>query len=98
MAAVSILKRSVPILKKNIFYAPRGTCAGYLSSGAVFLFAGGNKKLARKHQAIFLKIDPDIPAKDPLWHEALKEKAFGVWKERGLKESSLNMFSLGYFS
>jgi peptidoglycan pentaglycine glycine transferase (the first glycine) len=86
VAAVSILKRSVPILKKNIFYAPRGPVLDISHPGLFSFLLEEIKKLARKHQAIFLKIDPDIPAKDPLWHEALKREGFrGVEKGEGFE-------------
>lgn len=62
VAGISILSRRLPVIGKVIFYAPRGP-VGDLTNQEVmdFLFAS-LKKFAREKGAIFLKIDPDIPA------------------------------------
>lgn len=63
-AALSILKRKIPVIGKAIFYAPRGP-VGDIHDHALmdYLFLQA-QILARKEKAIFLKIDPDVPADD----------------------------------
>ncbi|MCR4440652.1 MAG: peptidoglycan bridge formation glycyltransferase FemA/FemB family protein [Peptococcaceae bacterium] len=75
-AAVSILKRRIPLLGKAIFYAPRGPVGDVEDWELMdFLFAEV-KKLASRHRAVFLKIDPDIPAGHRSFGEYLKSRNF----------------------
>lgn len=65
VAAISLLKRHLPFycyLHRSIIYAPRGPIIGAEcdQAGEVF-FWEAVKGLARRHGAIFIKIDPDIP-------------------------------------
>ncbi|MGI6685627.1 MAG: lipid II:glycine glycyltransferase FemX [Bacillota bacterium] len=86
IAAVSILKRSIPVLKKNIFYAPRGPVLDMKEPGLFSFLLGEIKKLAKIHNAVFLKIDPDVSVKDPLWQVALKKEGFrGAEKGEGFE-------------
>ncbi len=75
-AAIGILQRKIPVLGKNIFYAPRGP-VGDVHDGVLMdnLFAEV-KKLAQKRQAIFLKLDPDIPSSDLVFRDYLKKRGF----------------------
>lgn len=86
VAAVSILKRSIPVLKKHIFYAPRGPVLDMSFPGLFSFLLEEMKKLARKHDAIFLKIDPDVPKEDALWRPALEKAGFrGAEKGQGFE-------------
>lgn len=74
--AISILKRRIPVLNKYIFYAPRGPVLDISVPGLFSFLLAEVKKLAQKHQAIFLKVDPDVPAENTLWQEAFKREGF----------------------
>ncbi|MGI6711478.1 MAG: lipid II:glycine glycyltransferase FemX [Bacillota bacterium] len=76
VAAVSILKRRIPVLKKNIFYAPRGPVLNIDNRPLFNFMLFEVKKLAKKHDAVFLKIDPDIPSGDEKWQLAINEAGF----------------------
>lgn len=76
IAAVSILKRTVPLLKKNIFYAPRGPVLNIDDREVLDFLLEEVGNLAQKHNAIFFKIDPDVPADDLRWQEALSDCGF----------------------
>ena len=81
-AAVSLLKRDIPGIKKGIFYAPRGPVLD-IKNHSLFLFLMEQvKSLALKEKVIFLKIDPDIPATDDDFGGLLKKAGF-VSAEKG---------------
>lgn len=76
VASVSLLKRAVPVLKKNIFYAPRGPVLN-IAEPSVFPFLLHEiEVLARAHNALFLKIDPDVPSSHKAWQDALHTAGF----------------------
>ncbi|HWP98386.1 MAG TPA: peptidoglycan bridge formation glycyltransferase FemA/FemB family protein [Syntrophomonadaceae bacterium] len=62
-ASMLILKRRLPLplLKKCIFYSPRGPVVDIESRELCRLLMEGAQRVARDEGAIFLKIDPDIP-------------------------------------
>ena len=64
VAAVSVLKRRLPGLPYSIFYAPRGPAAELEKEEEFSFLLRALRETARKHRAIFLKIDPDLPAED----------------------------------
>ncbi|MFY9175076.1 MAG: peptidoglycan bridge formation glycyltransferase FemA/FemB family protein [Peptococcia bacterium] len=75
-AALSILKRKIPIIKKTIFYAPRGPVGDINNEPLMdFLFAAA-QKIGRQHGAIFLKIDPDVTADNKDFREYLRSRGF----------------------
>lgn len=76
-AGISILKRSIPIPGKSIYYAPRGPVADFNDTEALDFLLKKIKQRAHKDSAIFLKIDPDIPVaeKDPA-ETYLKSRGF----------------------
>ncbi len=65
VAAISLLKRRLPLyryLRRSIVYAPRGPIIGKdCDQAGENYFWESVKSLVRKHGAIFIKIDPDIP-------------------------------------
>ncbi len=69
VAAISILKRRLPLyryLRRSIVYAPRGPIIGKdCDQAGENYFWESVKSLVRKHGAIFIKIDPDIPTAPP---------------------------------
>jgi len=77
IAAISLLKREVPLIKKSILYAPRGPILGSACDqpGEEF-FWREVQKLGRKHQAIFVKIDPAISVDDKQVREKLQKMGF----------------------
>jgi len=75
-AALSILKRRLPVINKTIFYAPRGPVGDIGNWGLMdFLFAEA-KKLGKEHGAIFLKIDPDVPIEHETFIDYLRTREF----------------------
>lgn len=76
LAAITILKRMIPVLKKAIFYAPRGPVADLHNEELLQFIWQEVAKLADKEGAIFLKIDPDVPSSDKIFAEILKKQGF----------------------
>lgn len=76
VAAISILKRTIPGIKKAIFYAPRGPVFDIDNSEVFDFLLAEVKKLAYKHQAIFLKIDPDVSAENKVFRGLLISRGF----------------------
>jgi len=76
IAAISVLKRIIPGLKKAIFYAPRGPVFDIENKEVFDFLLIEVEKLAKEHNAIFLKIDPDIPADNNEFKKLLLAKGF----------------------
>lgn len=76
IAAVSLLKRQLPFHMGSLFYAPRGPVLDMGRDDVWRLLLEGMAALAKRHEAVFLKIDPDIKDGDPLWSKKLKEAGF----------------------
>jgi peptidoglycan pentaglycine glycine transferase (the first glycine) len=75
-AAVTILKRQLPRLKKCIFYAPRGPVCDPADRDALSALIQAAGERAAKEGAILLKVDPPIVAGDPNADESLRELGF----------------------
>ncbi|KUO51235.1 MAG: methicillin resistance protein [Desulfitibacter sp. BRH_c19] len=76
VAAISLLKRDVPGIKKSIFYATRGPVQD-LKDHSLFMFLMDEvKKLALKENVIFLKMDPDVPTSNDNLRDLLKKTGF----------------------
>lgn len=58
--AASLLLKKPLTLGRSIFYAPRGPILDYKDKDLLFFFFSNIKKFAKKHHAIFVKIDPEI--------------------------------------
>ena len=76
VAAISLLKRKLPGGVYSIFYAPRGPVADLRNKTHLDFLWQAVKKLAAKHRAIFLKIDPDVPAADKEFGDYLRSRGF----------------------
>lgn len=60
VAATLLLSKKVPVVKKNMFYAPRGFLIDYSNYEVLEYFTKEIKRFAKEHNAIFIKIDPYI--------------------------------------
>jgi peptidoglycan pentaglycine glycine transferase (the first glycine) len=76
VAGVSVLKRTLPIPGKSIFYIPRGPVIDYKDRAALSFMFRNLIEQARKHGAILIKIDPDLPADDIEVRNNLKSLGF----------------------
>ncbi len=79
--ALSILIRKVPFIKKTIMYAPRGPVCDIHDTETLSNLFQEAKKLAKKHKAYILKIDPDIKKEDKIFEKYIKEYGFKVQNE-----------------
>lgn len=61
IAAALLLAKNVPIVKKKMFYSPRGFLIDYNNKDVLETFTKEIKEYAKKEGAIFVKIDPYIP-------------------------------------
>jgi peptidoglycan pentaglycine glycine transferase (the first glycine) len=59
-AAALVLKRQVPRLPFSILYVPKGPLLDYNNSRLRRVVLAQLEQLARRHKAIFIKIDPDV--------------------------------------
>ena len=59
-AASLILAKKIPLIKKQMFYAPRGFLIDYHDFNLLKKFTSEIKKWAKKKNAIFIKIDPYV--------------------------------------
>lgn len=84
-AAMLILKRSlpVPVVNRCIFYAPRGPVADQNNPEEHRLLFEFARQIARREGAIFLKIDPDVPAQNRAYADLLHACGFRK-RESGL--------------
>ncbi len=73
-AALLILKRRLPlpVINKCIFYSPRGPVVELENREHCQLLFAGAERVARDHAAIFLKIDPDVPANNREFKDTLE--------------------------
>ncbi|MBO8168544.1 MAG: peptidoglycan bridge formation glycyltransferase FemA/FemB family protein [Thermoanaerobacteraceae bacterium] len=76
VAAVSLLKRTLPVMNKSIFYAPRGPVVDFEDEKLFKFLLDQIATVAREHGAILLKIDPDIPAPNEKVTSMLKKNGF----------------------
>ena len=60
IAATLILAKNLPIIKKKMFYSPRGFLIDYNNYKILETFTEEIRKYAKKENAIFIKIDPYV--------------------------------------
>lgn len=58
IAGALLLSKTLPIIKKKMFYSPRGFLIDYNDKDLLKKFTEEIKKYAKKENAIFIKIDP----------------------------------------
>ena len=62
-AGALILSKTLPIIKKKMFYSPRGFLIDYNNYSLLKTFTTKIKEYAKKNKAIFIKIDPYVEYK-----------------------------------
>ena len=60
IAGALLLSKTLPIIKKKMFYSPRGFLIDYNNKELLKIFTEEIKKYAKKENAIFIKIDPFV--------------------------------------
>ena len=60
IAGALLLSKTLPIIKKKMFYSPRGFLIDYNDKDLLKKFTEEIKKYAKKEKAIFIKIDPFV--------------------------------------
>ena len=60
IAGALLLSKTLPIIKKKMFYSPRGFLIDYNDKDLLKKFTEEIKKYAKKENAIFIKIDPFV--------------------------------------
>ena len=60
VAGALILSKTLPIIKKKMFYSPRGFLIDYNNKKILETFTKEIKKFAKEKNAIFIKIDPYV--------------------------------------
>jgi peptidoglycan pentaglycine glycine transferase (the first glycine) len=60
MAAAMLLKRKLPRLPFSILYVPKGPLLDYSNAALRRVCLAQLEQIARRHRAIFVKIDPDV--------------------------------------
>lgn len=76
VASLSILKRRLPVLKHSIFYAPRGPVGDIRDRRVMSFLFQATREVARRHRAIFLKLDSDVPVGDDEFRQFLLQQGF----------------------
>ena len=76
IAGISILKRKIPFIGKSIFYAPRGPIVDYHDEKIFSILIDRIREVAKKHNAIVLKIDPEVDEQDQKAKELLNKFQF----------------------
>ena len=64
VAGTMLLSKTIPIIKKKMFYAPRGFLIDYHDKELLKSFTDEIKKFAKNKKAIFIKIDPYVEYKE----------------------------------
>ena len=90
VAAALILSKTLPIVKKKMFYSPRGFLIDYKDKKLLKIFTKEIKAYAKKENAIFIKIDPYV--------EHLERNNNGDIVENGINNEQVikNLKDLGY--
>lgn len=97
IAGSMILSKTLPIIKKKMFYAPRGFLIDYKDKKVLKKFTTEIKKFAKKENAIFIKIDPYVEYKEHDNDGQLVENGFNHedcvknLKELGYKHFGFNL-------
>jgi len=76
IGGISILKRKIPLIGKSLFYAPRGPILDFHNKEILSILIEKIKKVAKKHNGIILKIDPEIEEDDEKSRKVLEQLNF----------------------
>jgi peptidoglycan pentaglycine glycine transferase (the first glycine) len=76
IAACSLLKRNLPARLGALFYAPRGPVLDIYDADCWDFMWQSVKELAKEHNVVFCKIDPDVPYDAEIWTKRLKGSGF----------------------
>ncbi|MBI1802706.1 MAG: peptidoglycan bridge formation glycyltransferase FemA/FemB family protein, partial [Chloroflexi bacterium] len=75
-SGVSLIARTVRPLPFPILYAPKGPNIVWQDEGAREQTLSALENLARAHRALFVKIDPDVPAAQNAVRDALTRRGW----------------------
>ncbi len=90
VAGASLLSKTLPIIKKKMFYSPRGFLIDYNDKDLLKKFTEEIKKYAKKENAIFIKIDPFVEYQEHDNNGDIVKDGYNN------KEAVENLKSLGY--
>lgn len=90
VAGALLLSKTLPIIKKKMFYSPRGFLIDYNDKDLLKEFTEEIKKYAKKENAIFIKIDPFVEYQE---HDNNGDTVKDGYNN---KEAVENLKSLGY--
>jgi len=76
--SLSVLIRKVPLFKTTILYAPRGPVCDIYDKETLLKLTENVKELAKKHNAMILRIDPDIKSDDIEFRKIIEELGYTV--------------------
>ncbi|MGE5380383.1 MAG: lipid II:glycine glycyltransferase FemX [Methylocystaceae bacterium] len=78
VASIMLLKRRLPIpgVNRCILYSPRGPVADIHDKKILKELFAAVRQVAKKEGAIFLKVDPDVPAADDEFIQVLQANGF----------------------
>lgn len=75
-AAATVLEHRLPFSSRSILYVPRGPVLDWNDPGAAKALFSGLRTLGRERRAVFLKIDPAVPAAHAGAARALRDAEF----------------------
>ena len=90
VAGALLLSKTLPIIKKKMFYSPRGFLIDYNDKDLLKKFTEEIKKYAKTENAIFIKIDPFVEYQE---HDNNGDIVKNGYNNKGAVE---NLKSLGY--
>ncbi len=90
VAGALLLSKTLPIIKKKMFYSPRGFLIDYNDKDLLKEFTKEIKKYAKKENAIFIKIDPFVEYQEHDNNGDIVKDGYNN------KEAVENLKSLGY--
>lgn len=90
VAGALLLSKTLPIIKKKMFYSPRGFLIDYNDKDLLKEFTEKIKKYAKKENAIFIKIDPFVEYQEHDNNGDIVKDGYNN------KEAVENLKSLGY--
>jgi lipid II:glycine glycyltransferase (peptidoglycan interpeptide bridge formation enzyme) len=76
VGGISVLKRKIPLPGKTLFYAPRGPVLNPFDPDTFTGLIEEIRKIAKEHNAVALKIDPEIEETDSSEIEIIKKNGF----------------------